>query len=171
MKRVFLDNNIILDFLISTREYHSQAVEIIKDVNENTLLCYSFGSISDVAYVYENGYKLNAQDVVKFYEEISKNSYFECLSITDEYLKEACRYTLNQISNNKKSDFEDSLQYFCALENSCDVIITNDKNFLKLNIPLIRTNPNIENYTPKNKVDNTQEKKSIFDGVINRIRK
>jgi predicted nucleic acid-binding protein len=171
LKRVFLDNNIILDFLISTREYHSQAVEIIKDINENTLLCYSFGSISDVAYVYENGYKLNAQDVVKFYEEISKNSYFECLSITDEYLKEACRYTLNQISNNKKSDFEDSLQYFCALENSCDVIITNDKNFLKLNIPLIRTNPNIENYTPKNKVDNTQEKKSIFDGVINRIRK
>jgi len=150
LKKIFLDNNIILDFLISTREYHNQAVEIIRNVNKNTILCYSFGSISDVAYVYENGYKLSAQDVVGFYKEISNNSYFKCLSITNEYLEEACKYTLNQISNNKKSDFEDSLQYFCASENSCDVIITNDKNFPKLDIPLIRTNPNIEDYFPNN---------------------
>lgn len=151
MKKIFLDNNIILDFLVSTREFHHQAVEIIKDINENTLLCYSFGSISDIAYVYEKGYKLNTQDVIKFYKEISKSSYFRCLSTTDDYLCEACKYTLEQISNNKKPDFEDALQYFCALENGCSTIITNDKNFPQLDIPLIRTNPNIEHYYPSNK--------------------
>jgi len=36
-------------------------------------------------------------------------------------------------------DYEDTLQYFCALENGCKAIITNDKNFPKLDIELIRT--------------------------------
>jgi len=42
------------------------------------------------------------------------------------------------------------LQYFCAKSCNCDVIITNDKNFPRLDIPLVRTNLDIENYTPKN---------------------
>lgn len=171
MKKIFLDDNIILDYLINTRGQHKEAVDIISNVKENEIFCYSFGSISDVAYIYENTYKLDKKEVIGFYEDLSKSPKFECLSISDEYLKKSCEYVLNEILNNKKSDFEDTLQYFCALENDCKVIITNDKNFPKLDIPLIRTNSNIENYTPENKVDNTQEKKSVVDNILNFVRK
>jgi len=31
-------------------------------------------------------------------------------------------------------DFEDATQYFCALENSCDMIVTNNKKDFKLSV-------------------------------------
>jgi len=173
MKRIFLDDNIILDYLINTRGQHKEAVDVISNVKVNEIFCYSFGSISDITYIYENTYKLDKKEVMGFYENLSKSSKFKCLSISDEYLRKSCEYVLNQISNNKKSDFEDTLQYFCALENGCSCIITNDKNFPKLDIALIRTNPNLENYTPTNKANKTQaqENKSVMDNILNFVRK
>lgn len=164
MKKIFLDDNIILDYLINTRGQHKEAVDIISNVKENEVFCYSFGSISDIAYIYENTYKLDKKEVIGFYEDLSKSSKFESLSLSDKYLEKSCEYALKQITDNKKLDFEDVLQYFCALENSCSVIITNDKNFPQLDISLIRTNPKLENYTP-NKAS------GILDNVKNLFRK
>jgi len=53
------------------------------------------------------------------------------------------------MDKNKGTDFEDLQQYISAKNSNCKSIITNDKNFPKLDIELIRTNLDIENYIPK----------------------
>ena len=73
------------------------------------------------------------------------------------------------MDKNQNADFEDLQQYISAKNSNCDIIITNDKNFPKLDIPLIRTNPNLENYTPEN-IKN-QDKKGVIDNLINFVRK
>lgn len=173
MKKIFIDNNIIIDFLAQTRPTHKEAIELFKNQKEDEIFCFSFGSISDIYYILNKEYDTDKKNIIDFFNGLSTSSKYECLSISDEYLRKSCEYVLNQISNNKKSDFEDTLQYFCALENGCSCIITNDKKFPKLDIPLIRTNPKFENYTPENKAENTQaqEKKGVIDNIINFVRK
>ena len=43
-------------------------------------------------------------------------------------------------NEHKSTDLEDVLQYFSALDNECDAVVTNDKNFPNINLRLIRTN-------------------------------
>lgn len=40
----------------------------------------------------------------------------------------------------KENDLEDMLQYVCALQNNCELIITNDKSFYHGDIKLSSTN-------------------------------
>ncbi|WP_276710939.1 type II toxin-antitoxin system VapC family toxin, partial [Campylobacter rectus] len=47
-------------------------------------------------------------------------------------------------------DFEDILQYFCAMQNDCRAIYSNDKNFSEIDIRVKRTNPNLNDFSPKN---------------------
>lgn len=63
----------------------------------------------------------------------------------------ACEYAKSELKSGRKIDFEDILQYFCTLEGGCEVIVTNDKTFPKLQIALKRTDANLEDYAPKQK--------------------
>lgn len=145
-EKIFIDSNIIIDFLAEKRFSHKEAVELFANQKENEIYCFSFGSVSDITYVLQRAYGFKSSKIISFFDNLSIDSKYWCLSLSDSYLEEACKYSLDLIDKNKSIDFEDALQYFCALENGCDVIITNDKNFPKLDIPLIRTNPSIENY-------------------------
>lgn len=43
------------------------------------------------------------------------------------------------LEENKKADFEDLQQYICTKNSNSSAIITNDKNFPKIKLPIIRT--------------------------------
>ena len=61
-----------------------------------------------------------------------------------------------EFAKENNADFEDALQYFCAKENGCITVITNDKDFPKLEIPLLRTDPKLKNFAPKFKKFKTE---------------
>lgn len=139
MKKVYIDANIIIDLFDKTRVYkenekmynlHEKAIELfVKLESSDVLIVISEDIISNVAYYFRKN-KENTKKFMLFLQDIydSKNYIFS--SFGSKVIKKA----IDSYFKQKLLDFEDSLQYYCALENECEIIYTNDKNFPKLDI-------------------------------------
>ena len=127
------------------------AVKLFENFSASDTICYSFGSISDVTYVLKKCYKISDEIILDVFGALSRTSNFKCLSLSSDGLSMACEYAKSELKSDRKIDFEDILQYFCALEGGCEAIVTNDKTFPKLQITLKRTDANLSDYAPKQK--------------------
>lgn len=122
MAKIFLDSNILIDFLVEERGVlNLAAVKLFEDFSVDDAICYSFGSISDVAYVLKKCYKISDEIILDFFKALSRTSNFKCLLLSNDGLLLACEYA-------------------------------NDKTFPKLQIALRRTDANLEDYAPKQKI-------------------
>ena len=122
MAKIFLDSNILIDFLVEERgALNLAAVKLFENFSASDTICYSFGSISDVAYVLKKYYKISDEIILDFFGALSRTSNFKCLSLPNDGLLLACEYA-------------------------------NDKTFPKLQIALRRTDANLEDYAPKQKI-------------------
>jgi len=154
--KVYIDTNILLDLFVDENKFsaYEEIRTNINNIKSSKELIYKF--ISNGAFLYLNTStltnlsfllveraKVSKKDVANLFLKLEKNNIFKVIEETKEL-----RIKANELSKMHNLDYEDTLQYFCAKSCNCDVIITNDKNFPKLDIPLIRTNPNIENYKP-----------------------
>lgn len=132
MAKIFLDSNILIDFLVEERgALNLAAVKLFENFSVDDTICYSFGSISDVTYVLKKCYKISDEIILDFFGALSRTSNFKCLSLSSDGLLLACEYAKSELKSGRKIDFEDILQYFCALEGGCEAIVTNDKNLSK----------------------------------------
>lgn len=121
MAKIFLDSNILIDFLVEERgALNLAAVKLFENFSAGDTICYSFGSISGVAYALKKCYKISDEIILDFFGALSRTSNFKCLSLSSGGLSMACEYA-------------------------------NDKTFPKLQIALRRTDANLENYAPKQK--------------------
>lgn len=155
MAKIFLDSNILIDFLVEERStLNLAAVKLFENFNVDDTVCYSFGSISDVAYVLKKCYKISDEIILDFFGALSRTSNFKCLPLSNDGLLLACEYAKSELKSGRKIDFEDILQYFCALEGGCEAIVTNDKTFPKPRMVLRRTDANLEDYVLKQKILN-----------------
>lgn len=132
MKKIFLDTNIILDFLGEREGFYEASAKIMTLADKNKIQVYtSPSSISNVFYVltrYENS-KIALEKIRKFKLLCS-------MSVMDDEVVEKA------INSNFK-DFEDAMQYFSALASNCNIIITrNEKDFKNAMIPVM----NAESY-------------------------
>lgn len=132
MKKIFLDTNIILDFLGEREGFYEASAKIMTLADKKKIQVYtSPSSISNVFYVltrYENS-KIALEKIRKFKLLCS-------MSVMDDEVVEKA------IHSNFK-DFEDAMQYFSALASNCNIIITrNEKNFKNAMIPVM----NAESY-------------------------
>ena len=122
MAKIFLNSNILIDFLVEERGVlNLAAVKLFENFSASDTICYSFGSISDVAYVLKKYYKISDEIILDFFGALSRTSNFKCLSLSNDGLLLACEYA-------------------------------NDKTFPKLQIALRRTDANLEDYVPKQKI-------------------
>ena len=132
MKKIFLDTNIILDFLGEREGFYEASAKIMTLADKKKIQVYtSPSSISNVFYVltrYENS-KIALEKIRKFKLLCS-------MSVMDDEVVE-------KAINSDFKDFEDAMQYFSALASNCDVIITrNEKDFKNALIPVM----NAESY-------------------------
>ena len=132
MKKIFLDTNIILDFLGEREGFYEASAKIMTLADKKKIQVYtSPSSISNVFYVltrYENS-KIALEKIRKFKLLCS-------MSVMDDEVVEKA------IHSNFK-DFEDAMQYFSALASNCNIIITRDeKDFKNAMIPVM----NAESY-------------------------
>ena len=132
MKKIFLDTNIILDFLGEREGFYEASAKIMTLADKKKIQVYtSPSSISNVFYVlakYENS-KIALEKIRKFKLLCS-------MSVMDDEVVEKA------IHSNFK-DFEDAMQYFSALASNCNIIITvNEKDFKNAMIPVM----NAESY-------------------------
>jgi PIN domain. len=127
MQKILLDTNIIIDFLGERKDFYDAAAKIITLADRKKIKMYvSVVSMATTYYVlakYEN--KKAALEKVRKFKVLCEIS-----SMNNEVFEKAL--------NAQFDDFEDALQYFSAVENSCDLIITrNEKDFKTALIPVM----------------------------------
>ncbi len=127
MKRIFLDTNIMLDFLGERHPYYTPIAKIAtlsdKDELQMVVSPISFATVNYLLSKYEN--PKSAIDKLRKFKVISE------ISIIDEHIVE-------KALNSSFSDFEDALQYFSATASNCDIIITrNAKDFRQSLLPIM----------------------------------
>ena len=114
MKKVFLDTNVILDFVLH-RDGEIQTMDILQMGEDKKIsLCTSFLSMANIAYILR---KLPPKDLYRILSLLT--TMFDVLPMTKEHFSKALRI--------ENVDFEDVLQYVCAKESKCDCIITSNK--------------------------------------------
>ncbi len=114
MKKVFLDTNILMDF-IENREKREYAETIIELGKIGAIQLFaSYLSYANMGYIYRKRKLEERYSLIRKARKIA--TVLPC--DTDQ---------LDSALNNPVKDYEDLLQYQCALAAGCDVIVTNNK--------------------------------------------
>jgi predicted nucleic acid-binding protein len=127
MKNLFIDTNIVIDLLAKRQDFYKEAQELFtladnKDIN----LYISALTFANTHYLLLKYHK--SDDVRKIL--IKFKILTKILSTNDKILE------LALVSDFK--DFEDAIQYYTALENDLDLIITrNKKDFKTSKLPVM----------------------------------
>ena len=124
--RLFIDTNIMLDLLGERIPFYDSIAKIatLSD-NGEVYLIVSALSYSTVFYLLS---KYESKD--KVMEKLRKFKIISEVAGVDETI-------IEKGLNSTFTDFEDSLQYFCALKSECDALITrNQKDFKESTIPV-----------------------------------
>lgn len=127
MERVFLDTNIVLDLLGEREPFYGSAAKIASLADTGKIqLVVSALTYSTVFYLlsrYEN--HTFVKEKIRKFKAIAQTS-----DLTDTIL--------NKGLSSNFSDFEDALQYHCALNSACTILITrNGKDFKESDIPVL----------------------------------
>ena|SRR5690606_28511611 len=125
MSRIFLDTNIILDLLAERTPFYDSIAKVatLADQKKLTLVASPL-SFTTINYVLS---KFESTESV-----IGKMRKFKIIC-------EICdvnEQTIEKGLNSKFKDFEDSIQFFCAIQSNCKIILTrNAKDFKESTIP------------------------------------
>ena len=123
---VFLDTNIILDFLDSKRKHHNEAKTLFEVLILNDYEVFiSEDILSTIYYIHKD-----KPTVLRFFQAILEQ--WIVVPYTTELISKAIQICLDQ-----GEDLEDALQCLCAKEHDCRYLITNDKRFLDCGIEVI----------------------------------
>ena len=125
MKNIFLDTNFIIDYFIR-EDYNGEAEKLLQLRDKQNLNFFiSYLSVANFAYIMRKLPSVQLNDII--------------LRICDIF--NVVDNTREQIIQNLKSDFndfEDGLQYQCAIASKCDCIISrNQKDFINSEIPVM----------------------------------
>lgn len=115
MKKVFFDTNILID-IYDNRPGASEALLLFRVAQTGILTIYaSILTFANFAYVARHNHTKE-----QLYSELDRlEKLVSVLPMNRQQLRKAI--------NQQCRDFEDMLQYQCAVAGGCDVIITNNK--------------------------------------------
>ena len=118
MKTLFLDTNILVDFVLE-REGADDAAQLLQLGEDGKVrIAVSFLTIANLAYIIRKG--RSQEEIYAIITDFQE--MFDVLSMDSQQLKKAL--------HSPAADFEDMLQYQCARAHHCDLIITrNGKHF------------------------------------------
>ena len=128
MKIIFLDTNVIIDFLADRRPCSITAAEIFNAaLSGNVKIFISSVSYNNIYYILRQS--LSHNETIKLLEQLSE--MMEIADVTAPVIKKSPK--------SEFKDFEDAIQYNCALSISkLDFIVTKDsKDFKKSTLPVM----------------------------------
>lgn len=134
MKRIFLDTNFILDYLVRDN-YRIQSETFMEAcVKSGCRFFISYLSVANFAYIMR---KLPNEELYYLLSTITE--LFEIIPSDLIQIKKAIEL--------RQNDFEDALQYQCAISYNCDYIITrNEKDFGFSKIPVMSAEKYMHSY-------------------------
>ncbi len=125
--RLFLDTNVMLDFLGERDPFYVSAAKIATLADKRSLQIV----VSAISYATISYFLVKYDGLEKSKDKLRKFKVISEICELDEVI-------IEKGLNSDFSDFEDSLQYFSALRTECDIIITrNGKDFKKSEIPVM----------------------------------
>lgn len=127
MRRIFLDTNVLLDLLGERVPFFDSIAKVATLADQKKLtLIVSPHSFTTMDYV------LNKYETSK--SVLNKLRKFKIICEVCEVNEE----TIDKALNSSFKDFEDAVQYFCALQSNSTMIITrNGKDFKHSTIPIM----------------------------------
>ena len=127
MKKVFLDTNILIDYFASRRDYVAASTIVTMAKEGRFLLLVSSLSFATASYIMNAHHKKTNSEVVAMFAKFVKMCNVTPVDslIIDEAI--ASRFP----------DFEDAMQYYSAIREGADAIITrNSSDFSAAQIPV-----------------------------------
>ena len=136
MKNLFLDTNIVLDLLAHRMPFYTEAAKLFSLADKKILkLSISALCLADSNYILSK--QLPPAEVRKI---LRKFKVLVNLIPIDSKISELAL-------NSEFSDFEDAIQYFTAIENDQDIIITrNQQDFKESKIPIMTAGEFIKSF-------------------------
>ena len=128
MKKLLIDTNIVIDLLSKRKGFYDDAAQLFSKADQDKLRL----TISSLSFANTN-YILSKLRSAKDAREILRKFkvLVELLPLNDKITELA-------LSDESFLDFEDGLQYYSALENDVDIIITrNKKDFKSSKLPVL----------------------------------
>ena len=128
-KRVFLDANILLDIMDRRRLSREFSAKVIQYCLKNKIELFSSCDIITTIYYVER--KRDKNDALRKIDDIS--SIIEIIEFSNIEVSAAIRLVRLDVYK----DLEDTIQYVLAKKTNCDLIISNDKVFVSVDIPIL----------------------------------
>lgn len=120
--KIFLDANIILNLIDLDRNSYQKTKERLAVYIKNGSELYTSCDIFTTIY-YVASKKIEHQTLLNELEKLL--TFIEILPIDINTITKAMQIS----KQSRHKDLEDILQYTCAKENNCNLIVTNDKKF------------------------------------------
>lgn len=128
MKKLLLDTNIVIDLLAQREPFYNDAAKIFSLADKKKIKI----SVSALTFANTN-YILQKSNNIQSTREILRKLkvIVNVISLNDKVIDLA-------LNDSGFGDFEDGLQYYSALENNLDIIVTrNQKDFKASKIPIM----------------------------------
>lgn len=128
MSRLLIDTNIVIDLLSKRKGFYDEAAALFSQADRKLLtLTVSSLTFANTNYILSKLLsKKEARTILRKFKVL-----VETLSLDDKITELA-------LNDENFSDFEDGLQYYSAIENQVDIIITrNQKDFKASKIPIM----------------------------------
>lgn len=128
MTKLFIDTNIVIDLLAKRPNFYAEAAALFSLSDKQHLMLFT----SSLTFA-NTHYIVSKQTSTRQTKEVLRKFKIlvETLSLDDKIIDLA-------LSDDYFRDFEDGLQYFTAIENQADAIITrNKKDFKHSKIPVL----------------------------------
>lgn len=128
MSRLLIDTNIVIDLLSKREKFYDEAADLFSRADKKELEL----TISSLTFANTNYILAKLKSAKEAREILRKFKVLvELLSLDDKITELA-------LSDGNFPDFEDGLQYYSAIENQVDVIITrNKRDFKNSKIPVL----------------------------------
>ena len=133
--RVFLDTNIVLDFIILNRKNSHLAKRVLSRIMKLDYEIFISEDIISTTYYIAKNHK---KETIKFF--IEALNFWHIIPFGKNVLRNSFEFSLKY-----NTDLEDTLQCFCAKENGC-FLLTNDKKFIDCGVEIVTYEKFLDNY-------------------------
>lgn len=137
--KIFLDANILVDFVDDTRNGHTFAKSIV--IGYLGRQAELFTSCDIITTVYYLSAKKEKKKALEQIENI--NCFCTIIEFSNKEIENACSL---MSKNSSFYDLEDTLQYVLAKKAKCEVIISNDKDFFSPDLEFFSSKEFCEKY-------------------------
>ena len=126
MEQIFVDTNIVNDLLEKRADFYKEAQELFTLSDQRKVKLYiSALTFANVHFLLSRYLKMDARNVLAKFKVL-----VEVLAVDDKIIELAL--------NSDFRDFEDAIQYYTAIENDINILITrNKKDFKNVSITIL----------------------------------